>query len=179
MGLDAVELIMGWEKAFGMEITDDEAVTLQTPQMVINLFSAKLGASKTSVGVCPTMRVYYCVRQAIHQVTGLQCREIKLNSNLRNLLPKRNFQETLSEVFSALNLQKPRSFGVGVDMFFKPLTVKDLVNWITAHYPGHFMSKEELWTVWQVSSIVRAVIRDVTGVTHFNDAHDFYHIGIN
>jgi hypothetical protein len=42
MGLDAVEILMGWEQAFDVKITDREAEKITTPRMAIHLITSKL-----------------------------------------------------------------------------------------------------------------------------------------
>lgn len=41
MGLDSVELIIAWEEAFGITITDAEAARILTPRDVIELIAAR------------------------------------------------------------------------------------------------------------------------------------------
>ena len=41
MGLDSVELIIAWEEAFGITITDEEAARILTPRDVIELIAAR------------------------------------------------------------------------------------------------------------------------------------------
>ena len=41
MGLDSVELIIAWEEAFGITITDEEAARMLTPRDVIELIAAR------------------------------------------------------------------------------------------------------------------------------------------
>ena len=42
MGLDSVELVMGFEERFGIVISDEEAITLITPAAVIDLIAKKI-----------------------------------------------------------------------------------------------------------------------------------------
>ena len=55
MGLDSVEILLGWEAALGVTIADAEAEVLVTPRQVIDLLAAKLGATDDRRGAC---RVY-------------------------------------------------------------------------------------------------------------------------
>lgn len=180
MGLDAVEMIMCWEDAFGIEITDKEAFALRTPKMAIALISAKIGAIDSGVGVCPGMRVYHRVRKAFQDVVGLHRHQIQIDSKLLNILPKKQRQKIWKDICSHLGLPKLPTFSFGVGVIFAPVTVRDLVDWTVACYPCHFISSDERWTGSQVRSVVRASIRDIVGVSDFKDDDDFIRdIGIS
>jgi hypothetical protein len=179
MGVDAVELIIGWEKAFGIEISDEEAIALQTPKMAIDLICDKVGAGDEGSETCPAMRSYHAVRQALQAVLGLQRHEIKLNSKLRLLVPKTQRQQAWNQIRSEMGIPKLPSFGFGVGAIFRPITVRDLVDWSVANYPSHFMDFDGRWTRFQVRSVVRTVIRYVVRESDFKDDNDFYReIGI-
>lgn len=179
MGLDAVELILRWEEAFDVQISEDEAFTLYTPKMAIDLISQKVAASETDVGICPTIRAYHCIRQAFQTVVGLQRQQILLDSKLRDLLPKIQRQDTWKKVCSYIGMPKSPSFGFGIGIIFTP-TIRDLVDWSVAHYPANFLSANERWSYSQVRSVIRATIRDVIGVINFIDDDDFIQdIGIS
>jgi hypothetical protein len=180
MGLDAVELILRWEKAFDVQISNDEAFTLYTPKMAIDLICQKVGASEIDGGICPTIRAYYCIRQAFQTVVGLQRQQILLDSKLRDLLPKAQRQNIWKRVCSNIGIQNSPSFGFGVGMIFTPITIRDLVDWAVAHCPDRFISATERWTYYQVRSVVRATVRDIVGVINFKDEDDFIRdIGIS
>ena len=172
MGLDAVELILGWETAFDLEISDSEAFTLQTPQMAIDLISAKIGASQTA-GICPSMRAYHQIRTAFQEILGYQRQEIKLDSKLRELLPKKQRKEAWEIIFNFMGMPESPEFKFGTGTLFRPIAIRDLVDWAVARYPGHFITSDERWTHSQVRCIVRSVIRDVVGQSDFNDNSDF------
>ncbi|HEY9853989.1 MAG TPA: hypothetical protein V6D28_31270 [Leptolyngbyaceae cyanobacterium] len=180
MGLDAVEMILGWEEAFGIQISDDEAFTLHTPKDAIDLISEKLGASEIAIGVCPTVRAYHSIRQAFQTVVGLQRKQILLNSKLRDIIPKSQRHNIWKKVFSYIGMPKSPSLSFGVGIIFSPISIRDLVDWSVARYPGHFISANERWTHSQVRSVVRATVRDVVGVINFKDEDDFIrNIGIS
>ena len=156
-----------------MQLTDEEALTVQTPKMAIDLIANKVGASSDRIGVCPTMRSYYRIRQALQSVVGLDRQQVRLDSKLRTLLPKNKRQEIWHQLRYQVGVPTFPSFGLGVGLLFPPATVQDLVDWTVIHYPRHFMGSAEGWTQFQVRSVVRAVIRDVLGVTDFRDESDF------
>lgn len=182
MGLDALELIMGWEDAFSIKLNDDEALALETPKMAIELISAKVDASDSQIGVCPVMRAYCRTRDAFQSVLGLQRQQFQLDSKLHNLLPKAQRQEhwnqLCSYICSNLGISELPSLNLGFGLLCAPITVRDLVDWLVARYPNHFLDLQAGWTHFQVRSVVRAVIRDVAGVKAFKDDDKFWEIGI-
>jgi hypothetical protein len=168
MGLDAVEILMGWEQAFDITITDKEAETITTPRMAIDLITTKLEVKKNIIGVCPLMRAYHQVRKAFQTVLGLPRNQIKLDSKLRQLLPQQRY-EVWQQI--RLYLGVPKLPGAGA--LFIPTTIRDLVDWLTAHYPSYFLNPEEHWTRPQIRTVVRSVIKDVVGTSDFTDDNDF------
>ena len=46
MGLDAIEIIMGWEEAFDIKFTNAETEKIRTPRMAIDLIATKLEIKK-------------------------------------------------------------------------------------------------------------------------------------
>jgi len=65
MGLDSVEIVIGWEEALGVTITDAEATVTRTPRMAIDLLTAKLGAIDDHRGACLTLRAFNRVRRGL------------------------------------------------------------------------------------------------------------------
>ncbi len=174
MGLDALQLILGCETAFGIEISEEKAIKIRTSKMAIDLIAAKVGASNHNAEVCPVMRSYYCIRQAFQVVVGLQRQEIQLDSKLRKLLPRSQRQELWNQIHSHIGVSKFPSFSFGVGSIFSPITVQNLVDWLLIRYPERFVEVDERWTRFQVRSIVRAVVRDASGVIDFQDDDDFF-----
>jgi hypothetical protein len=171
MGLDAVEIIMGWEQAFEIEITDAEAETIRTPRTAIDLITSKLEVKENITDICPLIRTYYRVQQALQAVLNLQQSQIQPDSKLRHLLPQQQRSETWQQIRSYLGVPKlPKISAIPI---FMPITVQDLVDWLTAHYPSYFISPDERWTHQQIRTVVRAVIKDVVGTSGFTDDNDF------
>jgi hypothetical protein len=180
MGLDAVELILGWEVAFNIDISDREAFALQTPKMAIDLISNKIGASNKTAGICPSMRAYHRIRSAFQEILGSPRQQIQLDSKLRELLPKKQRQEAWKNIFNYLGIPESPEFKFGRTTLFPPIAIRDLVDWAVARYPSHFLASDERWTYYQVRCVIRSVIRDIVGESDFNDNSDFLRdIGIS
>ncbi|MGL5065257.1 MAG: hypothetical protein ACRC62_35250 [Microcoleus sp.] len=173
MGLDAVELILGWETAFNIEISDSEAFALQTPKMAIDLIITKVGASREQVGICPSIRAYHQIRKAVIEVLGCPRQQIKLNSKLHDIFPKKQRQEAVKKIFDAVGMPESPKFNFGTGILFTPIAIRDLVDWAVARYPSHLIAPEERWTHSQVRCVVRAVIRDIIGESNFHDRSNF------
>ena len=65
MGLDSVEIVLGWEAALGVTITDAEGEVLITPRQAIDLLAAKLGAIDDRRGACLTLRAFHRIRRGL------------------------------------------------------------------------------------------------------------------
>jgi hypothetical protein len=171
MGLDAVEILMGWEQAFDITITDKEAEKITTPRMAIDLIISKLEVKENITDVCPLIRINYRVQHALQVVLSLQQNQIQPNSKLRHLLPQYQRSENWQKIRSYLGVPKlPKISTVSI---FMPITVQDLVDWLTAHYPSYFLSPNERWTHQQIRTVVRAVVKDVVGTSDFTEDNDF------
>jgi acyl carrier protein len=173
MGLDTVEIVLGWERAFGLNLSDDEVITLRTPAMAIDLISLKLKASDDFAGVCLELRAYQRIRQAFCNVLKIPRQKIQLDTKLRELIPKNQRREVWQEICSHADLPEVPPFGFAVGFFFMPITIGDLVKWAVAHCPCNVIYTNERWTKLQVRSVVRAVISDVLGTEEFKDEDDF------
>lgn len=173
MGLEAVELIQGWENAFGIRLSDAEAWTLHSSQDAIALISAKLVASATNPGVCLGQRAYHRLRHAFCAVTGASRASLQLDCSLRALLPKTRPDLAWTGIGAEAGLTHLPKLRLGVGRFFMPITVRDLVTWSVAHCPQDLVGEDERWTTRQVRAVVRAVVQDVTGLEQFADHDEF------
>ncbi|HEX2080426.1 MAG TPA: hypothetical protein VHG08_22175, partial [Longimicrobium sp.] len=63
MGLDSVELVMGFEEAFGLAIPDRDAAQLITPRHVLEYVAARLPMAPTDG--CATQRTFYALRRGL------------------------------------------------------------------------------------------------------------------
>lgn len=63
MGLDLVELVLGTEEAFGIAIPDSDAVSLETPRLLINYVEKRLNAGNDSG--CLGQRAFYILREEL------------------------------------------------------------------------------------------------------------------
>jgi hypothetical protein len=171
MGLDSVEILMGWEQAFDIIITDKEAEKITTPRIAIDLITTKIAVKENISEICPLTRIYRRVEQAFQEVLSLQQNQIQPDTKLCLLIPKQQRSKTWQQI--RLYLGVPTLPKISIIPIFMPITVQDLVDWLTAHYPNYFLNSEERWTRQQIRTVVRSVIRDVVGTSDFTDHNDF------
>ena len=74
MGLDTVELVIAWEKEFGINIPNDVAATLETPGKAIDWIFATLNAQSgaQSAHTWTRDRVREVVRRLTKDQSGLE-----------------------------------------------------------------------------------------------------------
>ena len=154
-----------------IKFTNAETEKIRTPRMAIDLIATKLEIKKNVPDICPLMRIDQRVSNAFQTVLSLQPHQIKLESKLRQLLPEQHRSETWQQI--RLYLGVPKLPKISAIPIFIPITVRDLVDWLTAHYPSYFLSPDERWTYQQIRTVVRAVIKDVVGTSNFTDDDDF------
>ncbi len=169
MGLDSVEIVIAWEQAFGISITDVEAGVLRTPRMAIDLICRKLNVG-TGENFCLSQRVFYRLRRAFVKVLSFSRDSVTPQTRLGNLIPVLGRQQ----VWSALSLEAGLAFpatmlGVGS---CSP-TVGDFVRRLT-EYSGCFMVTDRCgWSRQQVRELVRLAVSDTLGIPKFSDNADF------
>lgn len=179
MGLDAVEIIMGWENAFDIKLSNDEVCELSTTRQATELISSKVGISDPVTEVCLGLRAYNRIRQAFCSVVEVSRAQIRLDSKLRELLPKKQRADIWKTIFSRSGLPEAPRYGVATGVIFLPITVKDVAIWVVANHPKSLVNPDECWTHSQVRSVVRAVIRDVISIDNFKDDDFARDLGIN
>ena len=91
MGLDGVELVLAFEEAFRVTITDAEAEASITPAGVIDLIFGKLRSSDDQV--CVSQRAFYLLRIGLARTLGASRRSVTLGTDVRSLLVGRSERE--------------------------------------------------------------------------------------
>lgn len=84
MGLDAVEVVMAIEEAFGIQIADEEAEKTRTPRQLCELVARKVHALDSDV--CLTQRAFYMLRRAIRRTNPVPRRQFRTNTPLDTLV---------------------------------------------------------------------------------------------
>ena len=167
MGLDGVELVVAFEDAFGVGISDAEAEVLLTPKHVIDLLCQRLPLVPSEDG-CITQRAFHRVRRCLIRVTGLDRETIRLGTRVRAMFPKPYRKERWRAFCDCVGMPDlPNlSFGTG------SLMVRDIVN--RAAVRGiQERSRDRKWTRSEVRETVRQIIRDELGIKEFSDDDQF------
>lgn len=92
MGLDAVELVMATEEAFGVTLTNAEAEVAVTPGHLIDLVFGKLRCGDERV--CLSQRAFYLLRKGLVTTLGVSRQSITPAVDIRLFLKGRLERET-------------------------------------------------------------------------------------
>ena len=98
MGLDAVEIVMEVEDAFGIVIEDAEAEKILTPRDLIDVIMSKV--ERANVGVSLTHRAFNRLRAALLRQLPLKRRDIGPQAGMANLVPRAS-RKILAECLAA------------------------------------------------------------------------------
>lgn len=169
MGMDGVELVMAWEEAFQLSITDGEAERLETPRHAINLLWQKLGRASPPP-VCLSLRAFFALRTEFARSLGIEARSLRLQTRLKDLpLRERglSLQSNLRERFGGFDLAK---FGKSNLLWLlgQSPTMRDLVLYLVAH-PSNWFRAEGGWSRNLVRQVVFATVREQTGTANFHE----------
>jgi acyl carrier protein len=175
MGLDAVEIVMGWESAFGITIADKEAFDLRNTRQAVALIAAKVGAEDRCAGACLTHQAFNRLRSAFVS-EGVPRSEVRPSWQVHSLLTRVRPSVVSPAIQRRLRLPQlplPLSWASSL---LSINTVESLVNWIVVHHPRSLFEPEQKWTSTQVRQVVRAVVVDVIGAPpDYPDDADFVH----
>jgi hypothetical protein len=84
MGLDGVEIVMSVEDAFGITISDAEAVACTTPAKLSELVVSKVAVEDLD-DTCLTQRAFYLLRRSYLEISDARRNSFKLKTPLRSL----------------------------------------------------------------------------------------------
>jgi hypothetical protein len=175
MGLDGVEIIMGWENAFGIRIADKDAGQLRTTRMAFDLIGKMVNASDASAPYCLTARAFYKLRQSLGAVTGVPRAAVLPASKIRDVFKGPDRKTHWRAVGERLGTPKLPPFGPALSWIISPKSVREMAEWLVVNCPRIFLGPDERWSRGHVRTIVRTVISDVTGIKKFSDDADFVH----
>ena len=175
MGLDAVEIVMGWEESFGIKISNEEAEKLRTPKHSIDLIKAKLMVAENTPFACLSARAFYRLRRAILASSAVKRADVSPKTRVRELLPRN--RETAWEL---VRVESGFSELPSAGWLSQHRTVADFTKWIVLHSAHKLKRSDETWSSGEIRYVVRAVVEDVTGAKDFADDADFVRdIGID
>lgn len=180
MGLDSVEIVVGWEQALGVTITDAEATVIRTPRMAIDLLATKLSAIDDQRGACLTLRAFNRVRRGFVSGAGVDRSAVSPEAKLRDLLPRPQRQARWHAVQAASGLPVLPRLGWGFGIVLAPTTVADVARSVVSNSPSALKTPNEPWTRNEIRTVIRTVVTEVCGAKDFSDDDDFIHdIGID
>ena len=171
MGLDAVELVIAVEVAFGIAIPDAEAAAMITPAHLISHVQRAVGSTQDR-RACITLRAFHRVRASLMRSIGANRSEVALHTRIGALVPGArrshlwdSFRQDSS--LSALPDLRFRRWWI-----FSPTTVRDLVS-IAVAQKAVELREERSWTDEEVRQVVRQIIRVQLGIDKFCDSDEF------
>jgi hypothetical protein len=172
--MDDVQIVIGWEEAFGITFTDDEAIQIRTPRMAANLICRKLGMVTTGgAGRCLSQHGFYRLRRAFEKHCDCPRTVIAPHTRLAAILPRKNRRECWRAAawqIGVPDLPYPVScFGL---IFRHYRTVGELVRYMVARQAQTLKEPDVAYTHSQVREIVRAIIANQIGVSKFSDDAD-------
>jgi acyl carrier protein len=172
MGLEGVEIILGVEEAFGVEIPQSVAGTIRTPQQLIDYIFSQLPS--VSSEHCVTQRLFHRLRRGVLAVVPDLEQRFTPDTLISSFATKQEWPRVWSEVRERAG-EPFWPERVPWSGFFSggPKTVRQLVRLVANSSPLPSIETKEPWTREQVSIGVRRVIREVTGHDDFKEKASF------
>jgi hypothetical protein len=156
MGLDGVEIIMNWEEAFGITVTDAEAQSMATPKRAIEIIAFKLQAIEKVGSPCLSARAF---RRLVNEIKAITREtDVRPSTKVSSLFPEGMKGPRWEQLGRNLNAGKWPHPWFGKGWFVGIATVRDLLHRLLAASPKIFMAPDEPWTTSHVRCVVRAVV---------------------
>ncbi len=105
MGLDAVEIIMRVERAFGLTIPNERASQMRTVGDLCAYVLRETGAEGSET--CMSSAAFYRTRRALIETVSIDRSQVRLDAKLEALLPKRDRRIRWRAVEGHLGLRIP------------------------------------------------------------------------
>ena len=105
MGLDSVELLLEVEKAFGINIPDQEAEQIITVGDFHNAVWTHLGGKHSDK--CNSQALFYKLRKSFVESFKFPKEHINLNTSLNDIFPNANRRQVYLNFANSLNLEFP------------------------------------------------------------------------
>jgi len=188
MGLDAVELVMAWEEAFGIEIPDRDAAGMRTVREAIDWIGMRVNARP--LGPCRTRRAFHRLRCALVEELGVPRAAVRPKTPLGDLLPSSGMPrerwerlgERLGRGWSLARVDWAGDLLAGVAGIHRPRryrarragqTVGEAVRDIAVHDADLHPRRGEPWSREAVALLVRRITIEELGVSGFSDDASF------
>jgi hypothetical protein len=168
MGLDSIELVLAWEKCFGISIPDAEAESMRTTLDAIEFIYKKVKSELPEDQGCLSMRAFLRLRKAFEE-QGVSRSAVRAGAKVAKLLPGRCRRDILNAVLKRAGFEPLKRLQFDLRLTFMFMRVRDLVvNAVIRHHetlrlPGHG------WSRSQVREVVRAVMDDQLDLRKFSD----------
>ena len=183
MGLDTVELVTRIEETFGIDIPDETASRLATPDDVAEYILTRVEVSAEPLP-CLTQKAFHLLRRGFTRTLHVPPKAFTLDASLTDLLPDDWPDEAWERVGRDVGLKEwPSLFRPRWLRSFLPhdcRSVRDLIDYVLAHDHRSVKGGERRWTRGQVKDVLWRVIADETGVQDFTGASHFvYDMGLD
>ena len=165
MGMDSVELVMGFEEAFALDIPDDTASEMITPRDTIDYLASRLPTIPATR--CVTQQTLYRIRRGLGSALS-SGGDIRPTTSIRDLVAKGEWPVLWERIRDLTGTPDwpavvPRKGWLSDG----PETLRELTVHVAMHLPSPDPRKGEPWTREQVELTVRRVIWDTIGVKGF------------
>lgn len=178
MGLDSVELVMGFEEAFSLQIPDDVAAELITPRKTIDYIASILEPGEAS-SICLSQQTFYRLRRGLASALS-DPRRFRPSDPLRAIVEKRDWPALWSRVRREADAPYwPAYVSWGGWFFAGPTTLGELTAHLAMYTPPD-TRRGESWTRERIEWMVRGVIRHQLGIEDFGlDDHYVRDMGVD
>jgi hypothetical protein len=172
MGLDSVEIVMGWEEEFAILIPDDVACGLLTPRLATDYIFRQV--EQRSATECIRQQTFFRLRRGFRRAVPDFLARFEPATKLSALASRRGWPQ----VWSAVRLEAPTHRWPELPPFRGPLafrtrTLADLVQELALSDPRATRVLGTGWTREQVSLQVRRVVEEVVGTKFFDEDDEF------
>ena len=166
MGLDTVELVLGWEEAFGVPISDEAARDMRTTADVIDYLYPQVKGDLPEDTGCLAVRAFFRLRGAFRQ-SGCQGVRIRPDTKVSQLLPGKDRRDRLTAILQSVGFTPPGRLPLGLQ--FTAASIGTLV--VDAVVRDHRVLRIPGcgWSRRQVREVVRAVMNAQLSLRKFSD----------
>jgi acyl carrier protein len=180
MGLDSVELLMEWEKAFAIEIPDKEAQQIVSVNDATDTIIAHIQLQPMEG--CKSQKLFYQFRRYFEDKLNISKADFKPNIQLKEVLPFKDRKKLWREMQVSLECQLPDLVSADVDLEPKPdlrifgihlskiqpafseHTIGDFIDYVFALNYQKLVSLPDAANRYEVQKVIIGITSDKMGI---------------